>query len=101
MALAEVLADLQGTIGEETHESDWLTVTQELIDLFANATGDKQWIHVDEARAKAESPYGSTIAHGKGGGKMPAFIGKLSKRDINDLIAFVRTLKQPDEEGGW
>jgi mono/diheme cytochrome c family protein len=44
---------------------------------------------------------GSTIAHGKGGGKMPAFIGKLSKRDINDLIAYVRTLKQPDEEGGW
>lgn len=64
MAMAEVLADLQGKIGAETHVSEWLTVTQELIDLFANATGDKQWIHVDEARAKAESPYGSTIAHG-------------------------------------
>jgi acyl dehydratase len=64
MALAEVLTDLKGKIGEETHVSDWLPVTQELIDMFANATGDKQWIHVDEQRAKAESPYGTTIAHG-------------------------------------
>ena len=64
MALAEVLTDLKGKIGEETHVSDWLPVTQELVDMFANATGDKQWIHVDVQRAKAESPYGSTIAHG-------------------------------------
>ncbi|MDH3977847.1 MAG: MaoC family dehydratase [Gammaproteobacteria bacterium] len=64
MALAEVLADLQGKINTETHVSEWLPVTQELIDMFANATGDKQWIHVDEARAKADSPYGTTIAHG-------------------------------------
>ena len=64
MALAEVLTDLKGKIGEETHVSDWLPVTQELVDMFANATGDKQWIHVDQQRAKAESPYGSTIAHG-------------------------------------
>jgi acyl dehydratase len=64
MALAEVLTDLKGKIGEETHLSDWLPVTQELIDMFANATGDQQWIHVDEQRAKAESPYGTTIAHG-------------------------------------
>ncbi len=64
MALTEALTDLQGRIGEETHLSEWLPVTQELIDMFANATGDKQWIHVDEQRAKAESPYGTTIAHG-------------------------------------
>jgi acyl dehydratase len=64
MALNEVLAELQGKIGEEVHVSDWLTVNQELIDMFANATGDKQWIHVDPERAKAESPYGTTIAHG-------------------------------------
>lgn len=64
MALADVLADLQSRIGEEIHVSDWLTVTQELIDQFANATGDRQWIHVDEKRAEAESPYGKTIAHG-------------------------------------
>ncbi|MAF84557.1 MAG: enoyl-CoA hydratase [Chromatiales bacterium] len=64
MPLAEVLTDLNGKIGEETHLSEWLPVTQELIDMFASATGDKQWIHVDEQRAKAESPYGTTIAHG-------------------------------------
>lgn len=64
MALAEVLADLKGRVGEEIHVSDWMTVTQEIIDMFANATGDRQWIHVDEKRAKAESPYGTTIAHG-------------------------------------
>jgi acyl dehydratase len=64
MALAEVLADLQNKVDEEIHVSDWMTVTQELIDLFANATGDKQWIHVNTDRAKAESPFGTTIAHG-------------------------------------
>jgi acyl dehydratase len=64
MGLAEVLTDLKGKIGEETHVSDWLPVTQEMIDMFANATGDKQWIHIDEQRAKAESPYGAPIAHG-------------------------------------
>jgi len=64
MALAEVLADLKGRIGEDLHVSDWLTVTQELVDQFANATGDKQWIHIDTERAKKESPYGQTIAHG-------------------------------------
>jgi acyl dehydratase len=64
MALADVLADLQSKVGEEIHVSDWLTVTQELIDMFANATGDHQWIHVDEVRCAKESPYGKTIAHG-------------------------------------
>ncbi len=64
MPLAEVLADLQSKVGEETHTSEWLPVTQELIDLFANATGDKQWIHVNPERAQAESPYKKTIAHG-------------------------------------
>ena len=64
MALSEVLTELQGKIGEEIHVSDWMTVTQELIDQFANATGDKQWIHVDPKRAADESPYGKTIAHG-------------------------------------
>ena len=44
--------------------SDWMTVTQERINQFAEATGDDQWIHVDVERARAESPYGATIAHG-------------------------------------
>jgi len=64
MALTEVLADLNGKIGEEIYLSEWLPVSQELINMFAQATGDSQWIHVDEQRAKTESPYGSTIAHG-------------------------------------
>ena len=49
--------------GEELGTSDWLTVTQEQIDTFANATGDQQWIHVDPERA-ATGPFGTTIAHG-------------------------------------
>ena len=57
------LADLKGLIGQEIAVSDWLTITQERINQFADATGDHQWIHVDPERAKA-SPFGSTIAHG-------------------------------------
>ena len=64
MGLASVLEDLQGRIGQDIHVSDWLPVTQELVDQFANATGDRQWIHVDPRRAATESPYGKTIAHG-------------------------------------
>ena len=50
--------------GKELGSSDWLTVDQERINMFADATLDHQWIHVDTERAKAESPYKSTIAHG-------------------------------------
>ena len=64
MALHDVLAKLQERVGEEVHVSDWLTVSQEMIDTFAEATGDHQWIHVDQDRARAESPFGGTIAHG-------------------------------------
>ena len=49
--------------GEELGCSDWLSVDQERINLFADATLDHQWIHVDTERAKTESPYKSTIAH--------------------------------------
>src|SRR5215831_21181245 len=51
-------------IGEEVATSDWLEVSQARIDQFAEATGDRQWIHVDAARAAAESPFKATIAHG-------------------------------------
>ncbi len=44
--------------------SDWMTVSQQRIDEFAAATGDRQWIHVDPERAKRESPYGAPVAHG-------------------------------------
>lgn len=64
MALAQALADLQSKVGQEIHTSDWLTVDQAMIDAFAAATRDKQWIHIDPRRAASESPYGKTIAHG-------------------------------------
>ncbi len=51
-------------LGQELGISDWLEVSQERINLFADATLDHQWIHVDVERAKEESPYKSTIAHG-------------------------------------
>jgi len=50
-------------VGTELGTSDWLTITQEQVDLFAEATGDHQWIHVDPERA-ASGPFGGTIAHG-------------------------------------
>lgn len=64
MALAQTLADLGSKTGTEVHVSEWLTVTQEMIDDFARATRDHQWIHVDPKRAATESPYKATIAHG-------------------------------------
>jgi acyl dehydratase len=64
MSLQNALADLQSKIGTETHVGEWLTISQERINQFAEATGDHQWIHVDVARANAESPFGGPIAHG-------------------------------------
>jgi acyl dehydratase len=56
--------DLRAAVGTEIGVSDWIEVTQERIDTFAEATCDEQWIHVDQERAKAEMPGGTTIAHG-------------------------------------
>jgi len=58
------LQQLAGIVGHEVAVSDWVVVTQDRIDAFANATDDHQWIHVDAERAKAEAPFGTTIAHG-------------------------------------
>jgi acyl dehydratase len=55
--------ELKALVGEPLGTSDWLEITQERVDLFAEATGDHQWIHVDPERAKA-GPFGGTIAHG-------------------------------------
>lgn len=60
----ESLADLEPRVGTEIAVSDWLEITQQRVDRFAEATDDHQWIHVDPERAKRESPYGGTIAHG-------------------------------------
>jgi acyl dehydratase len=58
------IADLGQLVGKEVAVTDWVTVSQERIDAFAGATEDHQWIHVDRERAAAESPYGTTVAHG-------------------------------------
>jgi acyl dehydratase len=58
------IADLQALLGKEVGPTDWRDVTQEDIDLFAKLSGDDQWIHVDVERAKTESPFGTTVAHG-------------------------------------
>jgi len=63
MKILETLAELPALVGHEVAVSEWLTVTQEQVDLFAKATGDHQWIHVDVERAKA-GPFGAPIAHG-------------------------------------
>jgi acyl dehydratase len=64
MLTLETPRDLFAHIGRELGPSEWLAVTQEMIDKFADATGDHQWIHVDVERAKREMPGGKTIAHG-------------------------------------
>jgi acyl dehydratase len=57
------LSDLHALVGQEIGVSDWITIDQTRIDRFADATGDRQWIHVDPARAAA-GPFGATVAHG-------------------------------------
>ena len=63
MKTFESLAELPPLVGQEVAVSDWLTVTQQQVNLFAQATGDHQWIHVDVERANA-GPFGAPIAHG-------------------------------------
>jgi acyl dehydratase len=55
---------VQSLVGQHLGYSDWLTITQEQVNAFADATGDHQWIHVDPERAAKESPFGGPIAHG-------------------------------------
>lgn len=57
-------AELDDLVGKEIAVSPWRTITQTEIETFAAVTGDQQWIHIDEARAKHESPFGTTVAHG-------------------------------------
>jgi acyl dehydratase len=62
--ILESMHALKDYVGREIAVTDWLPVTQERISQFAEATGDRQWIHIDPERARRESPYGATIAHG-------------------------------------
>ena len=58
------IAGLKELVGQHLGYSDYMEITQERVNLFADATGDHQWIHVDVERANAESPFGGPIAHG-------------------------------------
>ena len=64
MSTTTTMAELPGLVGKELGTSEWYEVTQEHVNLFADATGDHQWIHVDPERATKESPFGGPIAHG-------------------------------------
>jgi len=64
MRMFQDFEEMKGAVGTEIGESDWVQITQDRIDTFAEATGDEQWIHVDEDRAARELPGKSTIAHG-------------------------------------
>jgi acyl dehydratase len=58
------IASLRSLVGKELEASDWIEISQEQIDAFAAVTGDDQWIHTNPERARRESPFGGTIAHG-------------------------------------
>ena len=64
MRVIDGIEELKSLKGQPLGSSDWFTVEQPLINAFADATRDRQWIHVDPERAAQESPYGATIAHG-------------------------------------
>ena len=60
----ETVQALKNFVGREVGVSDWHAITQDQVQQFADATGDRQWIHLDRERAQRESPFGATIAHG-------------------------------------
>lgn len=64
MATFASLNDLRHLVGRELGVSDWISIPQSMIEGFAEITGDNQWIHLDAERARCESPFGTTIAHG-------------------------------------
>src|SRR4051794_105929 len=64
LVTANGIEELKALIGQEVGPSEWREVTQELTDTFAEGSGDDQWIRVDVGRAKTESPFGTTVAHG-------------------------------------
>jgi acyl dehydratase len=64
MKVITSIDDATAAVGSELGVSDWQEIDQKRINAFADATGDHQWIHIDAERAKTESPYGTTIAHG-------------------------------------
>jgi acyl dehydratase len=64
MRVIASLSQLKELIGQEVAVSNWIEITQDRVNRFAEATGDLQWIHIDVEKSRKESPYGGTIAHG-------------------------------------
>ncbi|NEX62807.1 MaoC family dehydratase [Noviherbaspirillum galbum] len=64
MRIIGSVEELKSLIGQEVAVTDWFPITQERVNLFAEATGDHQWIHLDVERSRKESPFGGTVAHG-------------------------------------
>ena len=64
MSTTTTIAELPSLKGQDLGTSEWVEITQDRVNLFADATGDHQWIHIDVERANAESPFGGPIAHG-------------------------------------
>jgi len=83
-SVAHGIDDLRGLVDEVVGPSEWREVTQEMVDQFAELTGDHQWIHTDVERAKRESPFGTTIAHGN---LTLSLIDGL-RRDLNEWSGF-------------
>ncbi len=63
-SFVQTLDELRACVGKEAFVTDWVDISQERVDMFAHATEDFQWIHIDEEKAATESPFGGTIAHG-------------------------------------
>jgi acyl dehydratase len=84
------LSELKSAVGTEVGVSDWVEITQDRINKFADATGDAQWIHVDPARAAREMPEGKTIAHGLLSlSLIPMFIrGIIGVKDLRNTINY-------------
>lgn len=83
-AVANGIEDLKALTDQVVGPSEWREVTQDMIDQFAALSGDDQWIHVDAERAKSESPYGTTIAHGN----LTLSLIDGMRRDLNDWSGF-------------
>jgi acyl dehydratase len=64
MRAIESMDELKSLVGQEVAVTEWFVISQEQVNLFAEATGDHQWIHLDVERSRAESPFGGTVAHG-------------------------------------
>jgi len=86
------LAGLGERIGQELGLSDWVAMDQQRIDAFAACTGDHQWIHVDVERAKRESPFRGTVAHGYLTLAMVAPLGPHSSASTRACFEFARPL---------